>query len=577
MASSDAGSAIRCTSTLSAAEQRRFKDPSGRRLYVSTTSGIENRQAPSLFVRQATGLVREAKTRDAFYYNVMWSGGALTLAFFWLLAPTFWPRANFLLTTLIAAAFGIGGAFLYAMLTRLMPRTGGDYVFVSRTLNPVLGFASNFSYVFWNLVVMGVYSTYFATYGAGAFLRMLVGYGASPSLLSTANWFSTHLGIFVTGTVLILLAALLFVAGGTRLFFRLQQASFVLYILGAFLIVALVGLFTSHASFINSFNHYAANLGTHNAAAQVHISAAKAGYVAQGYNFHDTLFAVSDAWFIFGFIFSSTYFAGEIKTGRRTQIYSVPGAVLMVVTLLVILIPTFQSMAGHNFLNELGTATPAAYGFSGGAPAYPEIAAIGSGSPVLGTLIILGFVMGIIAWLPQTMMLASRCMLAWSFDQVMPAKLSDVDERTHSPLIAVGIVAICFIASTAVYAFTSLLTTLSVLFPLTLTLMIVAISGIALPYRRRALFGASGAARRILGVPLLSLVGVAALLGFGAAMTILLLDKGSGTSIKYNWHIDVIALGIFFVVGPAIYFISRAVRKSEGIDLDLAYTEIPPE
>jgi amino acid transporter len=544
---------------------------------MTATSSTEAGQGPSLFVRQATGLVREGKTHDAFFYNVMWSGGALTLAFFYLLGPTSWPRANFMLTILIAAAFGIGGAFLYAMLTRLMPRTGGDYVFVSRTLSPALGFMSNFSYVFWNLVVVGVYSTYFATYGAGAFLRMLVGYGAPTSLLSTANWFSSHWGIFVTGTVLIILSALTFAIGGSRLFFRLQQGSFVLYALGAFALVALVGIFTSHASFVGSFNHYASNLGVSDAAHKLQASATKAGYVAHGYNFHDTLFAVSDAWFIFGFIFSSTYFAGEIKTGRRTQLYSVPGAVLVVIVALLILIPTFQGMAGHNFLNELGNASPSAFGFSGGAPAYPEIAAIGSGSPVLGTIMILGFVMGIVAWLPQTMMLASRCMLAWSFDKVMPEKLSEVDERTHTPLIAVAIVALCFIASTAIYAFTSLLTTLSVLFPLTLTLMIVAISGIALPYRRRDLFRAAGGTRRVFGIPVLSLVGVVALIGFGAAMTILLIDKGSGTSIKYNWHIDLIALGVFFVVGPTIYYVSRAIRKRQGFDLDLVYSEIPPE
>ena len=60
-------------------------------------------------------------------------------------------------------------------------------------------------------------------------------------------------------------------------------------------------------------------------------------------------------------------------------------------------------------------------------------------------------------------------------------------------------------------------------------------------------------------------------------MTILLIDRGSGTSIKYNWHIDLIALGVFFIVGPAIYYISRAIRVPEGIDLDLADEEIPPE
>lgn len=545
---------------------------------MSATSSTDDLgSGQSLFVRQATGLVREGKGRDAFYYNVMWSGGALTLAFFYILGPTSWPRANFLITVLIAALFGIGGAFLYAMLTRLMPRTGGDYVFVSRTLSPWLGFASNFSYVLWNLIIVGVYATYFAVYGAGAFLRMLVGFGASPSLLSTANWFSGHWGIFISGVALVLFSVIIFVFGGTRWFFRLQRGSFFLYILGAFVLAAAVGLFTSHASFVGSFNHYAANLGTTNAAAKLHASAAKGGYAPQGFNFHDTLFAVSDAWFIFGFIFSSSYFAGEIKTGRRTQLYAIPGAVALVVIALVILIPTFQGMAGHNFLNELGIASPASYGFSGGAPAYPEIAAIGSGSPVIGTIIILGFVMGIIAWLPQTMMLASRCMLAWSFDKIMPEKLADVDERTHSPVVAVAVVAIIYIASIAIYAFTSLLTTLSTLFGETLTLLAVAICGIVLPYRRRELFGASGETRKVLGVPLLTLVGVAALIGFSAATTILLIDPGSGTSIAHNWHTVLIALGIFFVLGPAIYFVSKLIRRRQGFDLDLVYTEIPPE
>lgn len=533
--------------------------------------------APTLFARQATGLVRAGKARDAFLYNVMWSGGALTLAFMFLLAPTLYPHANLLLTVLISALFGVGGAFLYAMLTRLMPRTGGDYVFVSRTLHPAVGFLANFSYIFWNMVVAGVYATYFATYSAGAFLRMLVGYGASTSLLSTAEWFSTDWGIFISGAGLTIIAASIFVLGGSRWFFRIQQWTFVLYILGAFALVIVVGLFTSHASFLSSFNEYAANLGAKgNAAAEVQKSAAQEGYAGGGYNFHDTLLAVSVGWFIFGFIFSSNYFAGEVKTGRRTQFFAIPGAVAVVLVLLVATILSFQGMAGHNFINQLGTANPEAYGFSG-APAYPEIAAIASGSPIIGGLIILGFVAGIIAWLPMTIMLASRCMLAWSFDKVMPEKLSEVDERTHSPIIAVIVVSLAFIASTAVYAFTEWLTTLTVLFPLTLTLIVVAISGIVLPYRRRELYESSGTARWIAGIPVLTLVGVVALLGFVAAAVVMLSDPNSGTNLTNNLNVVLVALGVFFIVGPAIYYISKFVRKRQGVDLDLAYSEIPPE
>jgi amino acid transporter len=427
------------------------------------------------------------------------------------------------------------------------------------------------------MVVAGVYATFISTYCIGAFLRMLVGYGASHSLLSTADWFATDWGIFVSGTVMTIIAALIFVLGGTHFFFRLQQASFGIYIIGAFALVIIVGLLTSHGSFLSSFNDYAANLGTQDAAQKAVKSAAKAGYANPGFNFHDTLKAVSVAWFIFGFIFSSNYFAGEVKTGRRTQFYAIPGAVAFVVICLLITIPSFQHMVDRNFINQVGSADPAAYGFAGGAPAYPELAAIGTGSPVLGAIIILGFAAGIFAWMPMTMMLASRCMLAWSFDKIMPEKLSEVDERTHSPILAVLVVAVLFIASTAAYAFTTWFTTLTVLFPETLTLLAVAVAGMVLPYRRRQLYESSARARKVAGLPALTVVAFIAFIGFLAAEIILLTDPGSGTSITDNPKIVLISLGIFFVAGPLIYAGSRALRRSQGVDLDLAYAEIPPE
>jgi basic amino acid/polyamine antiporter, APA family len=539
------------------------------------TSGSGAGTPPTMFVRQATGLVREGKTRDAFYYNIMWSSVALSFGFFVVLAPTFYPGANFELTVLIAGALSFGGAILYAMLTRLMPRTGGDYVFVSRTLKPFIGFSSNLSYVFWVLVSAGVYSVYLSS-TIGSFFRMLVGYGASPSLISTSNWFTTHLGIFVCGTALIVVAAAVFIFFGTAVFFRISQVCFFLYVVGAFLVPVLVGLFTSHSSFLSSFNVYAAHLGVTNATTHVTSAAAKAGFVPSGYTLHGTIYAVSAAWFIFGFIFSSNYFAGEIKNGSKTHFISIPGAVAFALLLLLILTPTFFHMGGREFLNQLGTAPSSAYGF-GSTPQYPEIAAIGSGSPVLGALVMLGFISGIVAWVPMTLMLGSRCILAWSFDQVMPQKLSDVNERTHSPVWAVLLVAAIAVGSTAVYAFTTLLSTLSVLFPLTLSLVIVAITGIVIPYRRKDLFQATGGARKFAGIPVLSIVGFVALLGFAGAMTILLLDPGSGTSISHNWHTVLWAVGGIFVVGPAIFYISKFIRARQGIDIDLAYTEIPPE
>ena len=53
--------------------------------------------APEMFTRQATGLVRSARATDALFYNVVWSAPALTIAFFFLLKPSFYQGSDFLL------------------------------------------------------------------------------------------------------------------------------------------------------------------------------------------------------------------------------------------------------------------------------------------------------------------------------------------------------------------------------------------------------------------------------------------------------------------------------------------------
>lgn len=531
--------------------------------------------SPGLFTRKATGLVREAKTRDALFYNLLWSSVALTFAFYWLFFA-FYPGANPYVGILIAAGLGLPGSFLYAILTQIMPRTGGDYVFNSRALHPSIGFAGNFSYCFWLAIVIGVYTTYFAAYGIGAWGRMMTGFTGSNGWVEFGDWFSTEWGLFITGTVALLISAALFIRGGTRLFFKVQAVGFVVYVVGAFALPAIVGLFQDGSGFLSSFNDYAANLGVADAVNALKASAADAGFGSSGFDLEATVKSVSILWFIFGFIYSSNYFAGEIRVSRGTHLKSMPGAVLIVVVALLILIPTFLSVADYDFNGMLGFADPAAYGFAAGAPAYPEIMAIASGSPILGSVIILGFALGLLLWLPQTLLLVSRSMFAWSFDRIMPEKLSYVEPRSRSPLVAIGVMLVLSIGSTAIYAFTDWFSAVSVLLGLSLTLLITSISGIALPFRQPAMVEGSPYDRKVLGVPLISLVGGLALVGFGTAVGIILWDEGSGASLSANPGKLQLAISVY-VVAFAIYWVARVARKSQGIDLSLSHRELPPE
>jgi amino acid transporter len=541
-----------------------------------TTESVAGSARPGLFTRKATGLVREARTVDALFYNVMWASIALSFAFAWLLYGSTYLGSNMIVSFFIAAALGLPGAFVYAMLAQIMPRTGGDYVFNSRSMHPSIGFAANFSFCVWLAVIYGVYTTYMATYGFGAFGRMMAGFTGSGGWLSFGNWFSHPYALFITGTVAILISAAVFIRGGLTLFLRLQVVTFAIYMLGVFVIPLIVGIVQTKSGFIANFNSYAANLGTHHASAALAASAHQAGFAPTGFNTTLTLKSVSVFWYVFGFLYASNYFAGEIRLRKRTHLLSIPGAVLVSVVFFALLLPAYLHVTGYNLNGMFGLATPSAYGFTAGAPAYPEIMSIASGTWVLGAIIIVGFTLGLLIWLPQTMVLISRSMFAWSFDRIMPAKLSQVDSRTHSPVIAILIVTVLAIGSTAIYAFTTWFSTLSVLLGLTLTLIVTAFGAIVLPYTQRAMVENSPYNARFAGIPVLSIVGGLAVLGFGAAIAVLLWDPGSGASLSKNPGKVWLALGVY-VVAFAIYFISRAVRSRQGIDLSLTYRELPPE
>jgi APA family basic amino acid/polyamine antiporter len=240
------------------------------------------------------------------------------------------------------------------------------------------------------------------------------------------------------------------------------------------------------------------------------------------------------------------------------------------------LVPAFTHVVGYDFASQLGLADPASYGFGAGAPAYPELVGIASGSPVIAAVTIIGFTIGMAVWLPQTIMLVSRNMFAWSFDRVVPERLSYVDRRSRSPIVAIGVMLVVSIASTAVYAFTDWLSSLSALLGLSLPLLVTAIAGTLLPFRQPALVENSPYNRRIGGVPMLTVVGSLATLGFAGAIGVLLWDPGSGASLSQNPGRVALVVGVY-LVGLVGWFVARAIRRSQGVDIDLAYRELPAQ
>lgn len=531
------------------------------------------------FVRQATGLVREASWVDAAIYNLIWSSVPLAVAFVVSFGPAFYLGGSLYLATILAFLLTVPTAFLYAMLSSAVPRSGGDYTWVSRAIHPALGFMSNLSFSFWATFFIGVYAVFLGTYGISPTLRVVAAYTGSPDLTAVADSLTTPTGTFIVGLVIVVASALLLSMGrGLRAFMRLQRWAFVLWALGSLALPLIIFLVTSPSTFAVNFDQYVRNLGGADGAHAGILAAA--GYQPTPIDLGATILTITLPYYTLGFIFQSAYFGGEIKRGERTALLSIPGAQLIAVSAILLLTWAALSTVGEEFLAATGLAgfglldlTPFGLAFS---PLFTELAAIASGNLVIGFLITFGMLLLFVVFVPQTMVLISRNLFAWSFDRLLPDAIAEVNPRTHAPVNAVLVIAAVGLVSVAIIAFNPDLTFIVGLLGLTWTYVVVAVAGILFPYRQREAFEASPYNGRLGGVPTMSIVGALSLIGMAAVAAILLLDLNSGTSWEFNSDRVLLGLAVF-AAGLPIYYVIRAIQRGRGVDIDLAYRQIPPE
>jgi len=116
-----------------------------------------------MFLRNATGLIREVSLLDAFIMNTFGMNIAVGAVFLFLQAPVFFPQGNMLLAVIIGTlvmAFTL--LWVYATFAAAMPRSGGDYVFVSRVIHPFFGWLLGWSQGMWLIFFWIGFNAWFA-------------------------------------------------------------------------------------------------------------------------------------------------------------------------------------------------------------------------------------------------------------------------------------------------------------------------------------------------------------------------------------------------------------------------------
>jgi amino acid transporter len=518
--------------------------------------------------------VRQASAFDVFIYNTNFINIAIGVAFIFLFVPAgAYPGANIYLSILLTVLVVLPTNLVYGALSSAMPRSGGDYVYVSRTLGPMWGLAANWNYTVWAFFYIGVPAAFLGKYGISSLFRTLSVYLAQPNLANVGTFFASPLGTFLAGVVLILLFTGVFIRGLSK-YMRIQNVLFVIAMLGLVAIVV-AGLGADPGQFMARFNSYFGVVTGHPDTAKVITdSLGKNAPAAGPFSLHDTVAAMTWSFFVLGFGLASAYIGGEVKGASRSQMKGMAYSVLFSAGWMLILVAVVLHFVPYDFLGAVAAADPNKVGL-GFTPVFSEIVSLMTGNWVLLLLIGVGFCLWTYAWLPIYIITTTRNILAWAFDGLLPMRLSSVDERFHSPVIAILISSSLGIVFLGIYAFDSSFATISGFFGQVWTYMLAGIAAIVLPYKLKDVFEASPVRWRFLGIPVLSILGVLSLIGMGVIEYAYLIDPNSGISFRAPTMI-LINVAVF-LSGFVFYAIVRAVRARQGVDLRLTFAEIPPE
>jgi basic amino acid/polyamine antiporter, APA family len=537
---------------------------------VTTTGERAGAQPPggsrTLFVRNATGLVRELSAFDAF--NLVFSAVLIPVGITEVMAftPMFWPHANMLLSFLFATPLVLACGLVYLYFTVIMPRSGGDYVWVSRTLNPFLGFFTNFSLTFVFLTWIAFNFTYM--------LSVML-----PALAYVAGWHSSALltpsngEMMVIATVLTAAFTVLMIFG-VRVVARYMVVTFAIVWLGMIIWLILMAA-GSHGHFVSSWNAHSGTTYTaiiDKARGLGFSSAGGIGWVA-------TIFGMIYSFQVYTGFQWTGYFAGEIRNVRRTATTSIIGALLVSAIGYVVGVGLIYKYYGFKFFGA-----SVFMGLGGGSSHYslkflpylPSLVNFLPGPSWLLVFITLCFLISILWWTPTGFMLGTRNMFAWSFDRLAPEKLTSVSDRFHTPVIATIVIGCIVEVLNYLNIYQGLgAYLLNIIAVMGVAFIIVSLAAAVMPWRRPQMHGqAPGWSRaKVAGIPVITIVAAISAISWGFVIYVAF-HTGFGGTFGLKPMVEAFTAP---AIGIVYYICARLVRKQQGMKLGPTFAEIPPE
>jgi amino acid transporter len=198
-------------------------------------------------------------------------------------------------------------------------------------------------------------------------------------------------------------------------------------------------------------------------------------------------------------------------------------------------------------------------------------------NPALSAIIDIGLIAGAFIVIPQSILVITRWIFAWAFDRVAPMKFAEVHKKYFTPYVTAIAVWIAGEFLLVVLLYTGLVgLLLNAALGSAISFVPTLLAGMILPWRRKQIFDAAPSFTRakLAGIPVIAICG--AISGFGLISYLIILLSNPQLGFPVTPTSGGFVIG-WLILGIVLYYIAKAYRKTQGIDIGAAFREIPPE
>ena len=545
------------------------------------------------FARKASGLVRGLSMWDAFGVGFMNQGLTPSIWVMTSLGVGVYLGGNLIWATVISMILaGIGFPIVWGVLGGSMPRSGGEYIYNSRIIHPIVGIGESFGNAF--VWIMWIY--------------VLAPWTADPGMVMMSqfmNWtwlynpeteqffgsLSYTWGCFVIATVANIIA-FLFVVFGIKWFARIQKVVMIFGIGGCAVLLAAISYYAlklGQTGFVESWNATAAQYGSIDYAGFLAKAGEEAGQaMPTTWNWFDTFGVMVAGSWLFAYSYCITFIAGEVKRPDKTIILSnlfaiiVPGVFMLWAAIALYGLVKFDFFSATQFVDNAGSDLGGAYTVPWSTN-FLGILGMVTTNKVIMFISVLSFLAFNLWWIALSYLAFPRIIFAWGMDRMGPKWFTDINPRFASP---VKNHVLCFVLGQimiAVYVFwqneamQGLAVTALEIFSV---FGVTAIAALLFPYVKRAkgVWDASPYKTwRLAGIPVVTIGAIVDIIYLGILAYFFFFLPDPDKRLEGFTTNTAILIAVTWILGIIWYLVWKQKSKSVGVDVSMTYGELPPE